>query len=63
VTAYGDPDREAAIPAAYDFDGLAKIVDVAGGHGTLLRGILERYPRCSITEGRSQRTAADGDAR
>jgi O-methyltransferase domain/Dimerisation domain len=37
----------AAILTAYDFDGLARIVDVAGGHGALLRGILERYPRCS----------------
>jgi hypothetical protein len=29
---------------AYDFSGFAKIVDVGGGHGALLRAILERYP-------------------
>lgn len=33
-----------AILDAYDFSGLARIVDVAGGHGALLRGILERHP-------------------
>jgi O-methyltransferase domain len=32
-----------AILDAYDFSSLARIVDVAGGHGALLRGILERY--------------------
>jgi hypothetical protein len=34
-----------AILAAYDFSGFAKIVDIGGGHGVLLRGILERYPQ------------------
>ncbi len=33
-----------AILEAYDFSGLGKIVDVGGGQGALLRGILERYP-------------------
>jgi O-methyltransferase domain/Dimerisation domain len=33
-----------AILNAYDFSGLARIVDVAGGQGAVLRGILERYP-------------------
>jgi hypothetical protein len=33
-----------AILAAYDFSGCSKIVDVGGGQGTFLRGILERYP-------------------
>jgi hypothetical protein len=33
-----------AILNAYDFSAFAKIVDVAGGQGALLRGILERYP-------------------
>lgn len=33
-----------AILNAYDFSGFAKIVDVGGGHGALLRGILERCP-------------------
>jgi hypothetical protein len=32
-----------AILAAYDFSGFTKIVDVGGGHGLLLCGILERY--------------------
>ncbi len=33
-----------AILAAYDFSGCTTIVDVGGGHGALLRGILEHYP-------------------
>jgi O-methyltransferase domain/Dimerisation domain len=33
-----------AILEVYDFSGLGTIVDVAGGHGALLRTILERYP-------------------
>jgi hypothetical protein len=32
------------ILAAYDFSGFATIVDVGGGQGALLRGILERCP-------------------
>jgi hypothetical protein len=36
-----------AILAAYDFSGCARIVDVGGGQGLLLRGILERYPDAS----------------
>jgi SAM-dependent methyltransferase len=35
------------IVAAYDFSRLKNVVDVAGGHGALLRGILERYPACT----------------
>jgi hypothetical protein len=35
------------IVAAYDFSGMRRIVDVAGGHGALLRGILERCPDCT----------------
>jgi hypothetical protein len=34
-----------AIVAPYDFSGLGRIVDVGGGQGALLQGILERYPR------------------
>jgi hypothetical protein len=33
-----------AILNAYDFSSFSKIVDVAGGHGALLRGILEKSP-------------------
>ena len=36
-----------AILANYDFAGCTRIVDVAGGQGALLRGILERYPRAT----------------
>jgi hypothetical protein len=36
-----------AILAAYDFSGCGTIVDVGGGQGLLLRGILERYPDTS----------------
>ncbi|MFL5800500.1 MAG: methyltransferase [Roseiflexaceae bacterium] len=36
-----------AILQAYDFTGLTKIVDVGGGQGALLRGILERYPHAT----------------
>jgi len=32
---------------AYDFSGFKKIVDVAGGHGAMLRGILERAPNAA----------------
>jgi hypothetical protein len=34
----------AAIIAAYDFAGMATIVDVGGGHGALLAEILKTYP-------------------
>lgn len=34
-----------AILAAYDFSEFGIIVDVGGGNGALLRGILERYPQ------------------
>jgi len=36
-----------AILAAYDFSGLTKIIDIGGGRGTLLQGILEQYPQAS----------------
>ena len=34
----------AAVLAAYDFGRFATVVDVGGGHGTLLAAILGRYP-------------------
>jgi hypothetical protein len=40
----------AAVPsivAAYDFSGFTRIVDVGGGEGALLRGILERCPHAT----------------
>ncbi len=33
-----------AVLNAYDFSGIHKLVDVAGGHGTLLASILAKYP-------------------
>ena len=33
-----------AVVEAYDFAGIQRIVDVGGGHGTLLASILQRYP-------------------
>jgi hypothetical protein len=35
------------ILAAYDFTSLTKIVDVGGGQGALMRGILEWYPQAT----------------
>ena len=32
-----------AVAEAYDFSGIRKLVDVAGGHGLLLRTVLKRY--------------------
>ncbi|GAA1129114.1 methyltransferase [Kribbella jejuensis] len=34
----------AAVVAAYDFSRYQTVVDVGGGHGRLLNGILDRYP-------------------
>jgi O-methyltransferase domain/Dimerisation domain len=34
-----------AIVEAYDFSGIGKLVDIAGGHGLLLAGILKAHPR------------------
>lgn len=33
-----------AIAEAYDFKGIGKLVDVGGGHGSLLAGVLKRNP-------------------
>jgi hypothetical protein len=33
-----------AIVASYDFSGFEKLVDIAGGHGLLLAGILKANP-------------------
>lgn len=38
-----------AVAAAYSFDGIRSIVDVAGGHGFLLATILERNPQMKGT--------------
>jgi len=39
------PDHLAAIVGAYDFSKFERIVDVGGGHGRLLAGILSANPR------------------
>jgi hypothetical protein len=33
-----------AIVEAYDFSGVSKLVDIAGGHGSLLAGVLKAHP-------------------
>ncbi|HNJ42914.1 MAG TPA: methyltransferase, partial [Acidobacteriota bacterium] len=37
-------NTNAAVVAAYDFSSIRKLVDVAGGHGSLLAGILSANP-------------------
>ncbi|MCI0353552.1 MAG: methyltransferase, partial [Acidobacteria bacterium] len=34
-----------AVLEAYDFSGIGTLVDVAGGHGSVISGILEKYPQ------------------
>lgn len=38
-----------AVVAAYDFEGIAHVVDLAGGHGVLLEAIVNRYPAVRAT--------------
>jgi O-methyltransferase domain len=35
----------AAVVQAYDFSGISKIIDVGGGHGTLIAAILQSHPQ------------------
>ncbi|HEY6400528.1 MAG TPA: methyltransferase, partial [Blastocatellia bacterium] len=35
----------AAVAQSYDFSGIGKIIDVGGGHGTLITVILQKYPQ------------------
>src|SRR5215475_4421301 len=35
----------AAVAQSYDFSGVGKIIDVGGGHGTLIAAILRKYPQ------------------
>jgi hypothetical protein len=37
----------AAVAQSYDFSGIGKIIDVGGGHGTLIAAILQKYPEMS----------------
>lgn len=41
----GSSQRLPAVLAAYDFSAFERIVDVGGGHGALLRGILSASPK------------------
>ena len=61
----------AVIPAvieAYDFNGIDTLVDVAGGHGAVLTGILQKYPSMKgvlfdldhVIEGAKPQIAAQG---
>ncbi|MDJ0618181.1 MAG: methyltransferase [Calothrix sp. MO_192.B10] len=57
-----------SVAAAYDFSGINKIVDVAGGHGTLISSILKANPAMSgilfdipeVIEGSKQSIKAAG---
>jgi hypothetical protein len=35
----------AAVAQSYDFSGIGKIIDVGGGHGTLIAAVLRKYPQ------------------
>ncbi|MBD0372030.1 MAG: methyltransferase [Pyrinomonadaceae bacterium] len=59
---------EPAVTKAYDFSGFAKIVDVGGGHGSLLTSILKKNPQAkgvvldapAVVEGAKARIEAEG---
>ena len=44
MTALGAMAETAAVTAAYDFSTIGTVVDVGGGHGSLLASILQAYP-------------------
>lgn len=58
-----------AVVAQYDFSGFKSLVDVGGGHGALISGILERYPQLNgvlfdlphVVSGAESRKARLGD--
>lgn len=60
----------AAVAEAYDFSGTATLADIAGGHGTLLAGILRANPAMrgvlfdqpQVIAGATERLAAEGVA-
>lgn len=65
-------DVTAALPEAYDFSGLATVVDVGGGDGTLLVSIMRAFPglrgvlferEALVAEGRRRLGAAGLDGR
>ena len=60
--------NSAAVAAAYDFSGIGTLMDVGGGHGTLLATILEANPELrgilfdtpEVVEGAGARLEAEG---
>jgi hypothetical protein len=40
----GSHAQIAAVLASYDFSGIGTLADIAGGHGHLLGGVLQKYP-------------------
>jgi hypothetical protein len=59
---------DAAVTASYDFSGINRIVDVGGGHGSLISSILKAYPKMKgilfdaphVSEGARCRLKAEG---
>ena len=59
---------EPAVTKAYDFSSFARIVDVGGGHGSLLTSILKKNPQAKgvildapqVVEGAKERIKAEG---
>lgn len=57
-----------AVVQAYDFSGIGRIVDVGGGHGTLLAAVLDAYPEMTgilfdlprVAEGAADKIAKAG---
>src|SRR5581483_2901478 len=45
MTALGAAAENPAVIAAYDFSGVGRVIDIGGGHGSLLTSILTAYPR------------------
>jgi O-methyltransferase len=60
--------QQDAVVSSYNFSGISKIVDVGGGHGTLLASILKAHPGMSgilfdlpsVVAGARQRIQTDG---
>ena len=70
MTSNSEPFDE-AITAAYDFSTIGQLVDVGGGHGSLMSTILKAYPKIKgilfdvphVSEGARRRLSAEGVAR
>jgi O-methyltransferase domain/Dimerisation domain len=59
---------DAAVTAGYDFSGISRIIDLGGGHGSLISSILKAYPNMKgilfdaphVSEGARSRLKAEG---